>query len=121
MVRVLEDIGDDARDEAALFHLMYLRRRAARQCGRLTRERRRRRWRPGLPFADLPPRGCAGPAVEIGAPDDALLAAVAFKLFADRQITSRRKLALLMLARMERLLAALRGSVASARPRGPGL
>jgi chromosomal replication initiation ATPase DnaA len=109
---VLEDIGDDALDEAALFHLMNL---AGEQRANvlMTARRAPAALAAGLATADLASRLRAVPAVEIGAPDDALLAAVAYKLFADRQITPEEGLVPFMLARMERSLAALRDLVAA--------
>jgi chromosomal replication initiation ATPase DnaA len=109
---VLEDIGDDAFDEAALFHLMNL---AGEQRANvlMTARRAPAALAAGLATADLASRLRAVPAVEIGAPDDGLLAAVAYKLFADRQITPEEGLVPFMLARMERSLAALRDLVAA--------
>lgn len=109
---VLEDVGDGALDEAALFHLMNL---AGEQRATvlLTARRAPAALAAGLATADLASRLRAVPAVEIGAPDDALLAAVAFKLFADRQLIPEEGLVPFMLARMERSLAALRDLVAA--------
>lgn len=109
---VLEDVGEGALDEAALFHLMNL---AAehRAYLLLTARRPPAGLAAGLATADLASRLRAVPAVEIGAPDDALLAAVAVKLFADRQVVPDESLIAFMLARMERSLAALRDLVAA--------
>jgi chromosomal replication initiation ATPase DnaA len=109
---VLEDVGEGALDEAALFHLINL---AGEQRASLliTARRAPAALAAGLATADLASRLRAVPVVEIGAPDDALLAAVAFKLFADRQLTPEDGLVSFMLARMERSLAALRDLVAA--------
>lgn len=109
---VLEDVGEGTLDEAALFHLMNL---AGEQRASLliTARRAPAALAAGLATADLASRLRAVPTVEIGAPDDALLAAVAFKLFADRQLTPEDGLVSFMLARMERSLAALRDLVAA--------
>ena len=47
-------------------------------------------------------RLAALPAVEVGAPDDGLIAAVLVKLFADRQIVVEHDVLRYMLTRMER-------------------
>lgn len=57
---------------------------------------------------DLASRLRAAPAVSISAPDDALLAAVLVKLFADRQIAVGQDVLAYALARMERSFAAAR-------------
>lgn len=108
----LEDLGEGALDEAALFHLLNL---AGEQRARVlvTARRLPAALAAGLATADLASRLRAVPAVEIGAPDDALLAAVAVKLFADRQVVPDDNLIAFMLVRMERSLAALRDLVAA--------
>jgi len=68
------------------------------------------RWRLGLP--DLASRLGAAPAVAIDPPDDALLAAVLVKLFADRQLEPDRRVIGYLLARMERSFAAARALAA---------
>lgn len=68
------------------------------------------RWRVGL--ADLASRLGAAPAVAIEPPDDALLAAVLVKLFADRQLEPDRRVIGYLLARMERSFAAARALAA---------
>ena len=69
------------------------------------------RWRLGL--ADLASRLRAAPAAEICAPDDALMAAVLVKLFADRQLRVDTGVVSFMLARMARSFAAARRLVAA--------
>jgi chromosomal replication initiation ATPase DnaA len=55
-----------------------------------------------LAVPDLASRLAAAPAAAIGAPDDALLAAVLIKLFADRQLAVAHDVIAYLLARMER-------------------
>ncbi len=64
----------------------------------------------GWPFvlADLRSRLAAAPAAELGPPDDALIAAVLVKLFADRQLRVGRDVVSYVLSRMERSFAAAR-------------
>jgi chromosomal replication initiation ATPase DnaA len=61
-------------------------------------------WRPAL--ADLGSRLRAVPAVAIGSPDDALLAAVLVKQFADRQLRVGPAVIAYLVSRIERSLAA---------------
>ncbi|MHA1113356.1 MAG: hypothetical protein ACTSRY_02480 [Alphaproteobacteria bacterium] len=68
------------------------------------------RWR--IPLPDLASRLGAAPAVAIEAPDDALLAAVLVKLFADRQLAVDRRVIDYLPPRMERGFAAARDLVA---------
>ncbi len=64
------------------------------------------RWPVALP--DLKSRLGALPAVEIGSPDDTLLAAVLVKLFADRQLSVGTEVVAYLAPRMERSFAAAR-------------
>ena len=64
------------------------------------------RWRISLP--DLSSRLKAATAVGVGAPDDALIAAVLVKLFADRQLKVDEDVIGYMLSRMERTFDAAR-------------
>lgn len=61
-------------------------------------------WSIGLP--DLASRLRAAPTVEIGSPDDALLAAVLVKLLADRQLRIAGEVIPYLVSRMERSFAA---------------
>lgn len=61
-----------------------------------------------LRLADLRSRLVAGPAIELGAPDDALIEAVLFKLFTDRQLKVTREVLGFTVKRMERSFAAAR-------------
>jgi len=97
-------------DEAALFHLINLV-RENRGHLLLTGREVAARW--PLRLADLISRLRAMPAVAIGAPDDALLAAVLVKLFADRQIKVGEEVVSYLLGRMERSFAAAAALVES--------
>ncbi|MEO5336776.1 MAG: DnaA/Hda family protein [Magnetospirillum sp. WYHS-4] len=66
-----------------------------------------------MPLADLRSRLLAAPAVAIGAPDDALLAAVLVKLFADRQLKVEAGVVPFLAARIDRSFAAARRWVAA--------
>lgn len=95
--------------ERPLLHLFN----SARETGQrllLTGEEPPARW----PFtlADVRSRLKSCPAVAIGAPDDALLAAVLVKLFADRQLRVDGAVIAYLVARMERSFDAARRLVA---------
>ena len=99
---VVEDCDREGLDEAALFHLINL----TKESGGfllLTGREAPARWTVLLP--DLRSRLNAMPALPIGAPDDAVLAAVLVKLFADRQIKVGEDLVAYLLGRMERSFA----------------
>ena len=70
------------------------------------------RW--PIALADLSSRLKAAPAVEIGPPDDALIAAVLVKLFSDRQLRVTDEVIEYALARMDRTVDAARRLVAAA-------
>lgn len=90
-------------DERALLHrLNYARERGASVL-LLSREPPSR-W--GVALADLRSRLLALSAVAVGAPDDALLAAVLIKLFADRGVAVGDDVISFLIARMERSFAA---------------
>lgn len=101
--------GAPAREEA-LFHLYNLARDSGGHLLLLSRKPPAR-WRVTLP--DLRSRIKAAPAVGVEAPDDALLAAVLVKLFADRQLRPGMDLLTYLLTRMERSLDAARRVVAA--------
>lgn len=69
-------------------------------------------WRAGLP--DLASRYGAALAFDLGAPDDALLARLAGKLFADRQLQVPEAVIRLMIERLDRSPEAIRDFVAAA-------
>ena len=105
---LLVDDLDGLADETALFHLHNL----AREAGRFLV------LAAALPPAHLPlrlpdlaSRLRALPAVGIGAPDDAVLAAVIVKQFADRQLAVGEGVVSYLVGRMERSFAAARAVV----------
>lgn len=95
--------------QAALFHLHNL----LAQGGHLliTAATPPRDW--GLTLPDLASRMQAMPIARLDAPDDALLAAVLVKLFADRQIAVPPNLIAYLILRMDRSLHAARMLVAA--------
>jgi chromosomal replication initiation ATPase DnaA len=99
----VEDLHAAPLREAALFHLLNL--AAERKAALLLTSRVAA---PSLPIAlpDLASRLRAARAVELGAPDDALLDAVLVKLFSDRQLTVEPAVLEYILRRMERSLEA---------------
>ena len=106
---VLDDCDGGGLDETAAFHLINL----AKETGRLlllTGREAPSRW--VVRLADLRSRLTAMPAMAIGAPDDAVLAAVLVKLFADRQLRVGEDVVSYLLGRMERSFAAARTLVA---------
>jgi DnaA regulatory inactivator Hda len=107
---VVEDGDAGGLDEVALFHLVNL----VKESGchlLLTGREPPARWRVALP--DLRSRLNAMPAVAIGAPDDAVLAAVLVKLFSDRQLKVGDEVVAYLLGRMERSFAAAAQTVAA--------
>lgn len=100
--------ADRGVDAVALFHLVNL----VKESGAhllLTGREAPARWRVTLP--DLRSRLNAAAAVGIGAPDDAVLAALLVKLFADRQLKVGEELISWLLGRMERSFAAAAAAV----------
>jgi len=95
--------------ETALFHLHNMA-SEARASLLLTAACPPREWGLGLP--DLASRMQAMALTRLDAPDDALLAAVLVKLFADRQVVVAPALIPYLIARMERSFAAARALVA---------
>jgi len=69
------------------------------------------RWT--IALADLRSRLLAAPVAALAPPDDALLAAVLVKLFADRQIQVAAELVAFLVARIERSFAAAQSAVAA--------
>lgn len=105
---VLED-ADRGVDEVALFHLYNM----VKECGArllLTARLPSGRWPVALP--DLASRLKAVTNVAIQPPDDALMAALLVKLFADRQLRVGQELVAYLLPRLERSFDALREVVA---------
>ncbi|MCT8330399.1 DnaA ATPase domain-containing protein [Albidovulum sediminis] len=103
-------IAGDAAAETALFHLHNL---VLSEGGRLllTARTAPQRWPLSLP--DLASRMQATQIALLDPPDDALLAAVLVKQFADRQLLVPATLVPWLVARMERSLAAARDLVAA--------
>ncbi|WP_431300497.1 chromosomal replication initiator DnaA [Tabrizicola sp. BL-A-41-H6] len=106
---VVEDADHIGAAEAALFHLHNL----VTETGALllTAATPPRDW--GLSLADLASRLQAAPIARLEAPDDALLAAVLVKLFADRQIAVPANLIPYLVSHMPRSIGAARGLVAA--------
>jgi chromosomal replication initiation ATPase DnaA len=107
---VLENLGERAFDEAALFHLLNLA-REERAYLLITARTAPGTWRIDLP--DLASRLRALPVVALEPPDDALLRAVIVKLFADRQLAVDEGLVGYLANRIERSFAAARSAVAA--------
>jgi chromosomal replication initiation ATPase DnaA len=108
-VEDVDSLPDDARDahERSLFSLLE---RGAPLL--LTGRTPPATWRVALP--DLASRYGAALAFDLGAPDDALLARLAGKLFADRQLVVPEGVIRLMIERLARQPAAIRDFVALA-------
>jgi chromosomal replication initiation ATPase DnaA len=105
---VVEDADRMAYDEKALFHLLNL----AREKGLyvlVTARSAPTRWELTLP--DLSSRLKALPAVEIGAPDEALVKTVLLKQFADRQLNVDPKVLEFLALNIDRSLAAAAAAV----------
>ena len=109
VVEDCEALGPDSAAQTALFHLHNM--LAAKATPLLmTAACAPRDW--GLTLPDLASRVQAAPLTKLEAPDDALLAAVLVKLFADRQISITPALVTYLLPRMERSFDAARALVA---------
>ena len=106
---VLENLQPGDFDEHALFHLLNLAREDEASV-LFTSSHPLEGGMAGLP--DLASRLRAVPVAKLAAPDDALIAAVLVKLFADRQIAIDQDLIAYLLPRMERSLGNARSLVA---------
>ena len=106
---VLEDAPGLDADERALFHLIN-HAREHRAFVLVTSHTLPALW--PVELADLRSRLRASPAVELWAPDDALLRAVLVKHFADRQIAVDEPVVSYLVSRMERSFDAARRLVA---------
>jgi chromosomal replication initiation ATPase DnaA len=104
-----DGIAGRAEAEAALFHLHNLV-LAEGHALMVTGAAPPRRW--GLALPDLASRMEAMPLVRLGPPDDALLAAVLAKLFADRQLAPTPDCVPYLAQRIERTFEAARATVA---------
>ena len=107
---VVEDADRTACEEKALFHLVNLA-RENRLFVLLTARCAPNRWHLSLP--DLLSRLNAVPAVEIGAPDEALIRTVMLKHFADRQLDIDPKVLTYLSLHVDRSLAAAAAAVAA--------
>ena len=105
---VVEDADRAGYDEKALFHLLNLA-REKRLFVLLTARDDPSRWGTALP--DLLSRLNGVPAVDIGAPDEALLRTVMLKQFTDRQLDIDPKVLEYLALRIERSLAAAAAAV----------
>jgi len=107
-----EAVVDDA-DRAGAEALLHLYNVVAERQGHLllTAETPPARW-PGL-LPDLRSRLAASPAVAVGMPDEALLAALLVKLFADRQVAVADDVVLFLSRHIERSFEAARRTVAA--------
>ncbi len=105
----IEDADRSPCDEAALFHLLNLAREQSAYI-LITARRPPASWPIRLP--DLASRLRALPVVTLEPPDDALLAAVLVKLFADRQLSVDDRLIEFLVHRIERSFAAAQAAVA---------
>lgn len=101
-------IVGEAEAETALFHLHNL---ALAQGGRLLMTGRGEPGRWGLRLPDLASRVSGSQTALLRDPDDALLAAVIAKLFADRQTVPRAGVIPFLLPRIDRSFAAARAAV----------
>lgn len=96
---VIEDVGEEAFDEAALFHLLNLAREGKTSL-LLTSRIAPAHWTVQLP--DLLSRLRALPLARLEPPDDMLLRAVLVKLFSDRQLMVEEPIINYLVMRMER-------------------
>ena len=96
---VLEDIDSTGFDETALFHT-FNRAKASGNFILMTSRTFPSSWQVSLP--DLASRIKLAHVVELHEPDDALLSAIIFKLFADRQVEVSPPLVNYLVSRMER-------------------
>ncbi|MCL1627330.1 MULTISPECIES: chromosomal replication initiator DnaA [Roseinatronobacter] len=104
-----ERVADSSEAQTALFHLLNLAQAHGAEVLMAARAPARD-W--GVTLPDLASRLGACAHVALAAPDDALLAAVLAKLFADRQVVISDRLIPYLLPRMERSLAAAQRLVA---------
>jgi chromosomal replication initiation ATPase DnaA len=98
----LDDADADGLDETGLFHALNAV-RAAGSSMLITARRFPSAW--GVALPDLASRLKAAATVEIGEPDDELLAGVIAKLFADRQVEVEPHVVQYLVRRIERSLA----------------
>lgn len=107
---VLVDNLDQLNDERALFHLWNLTKETGRflvMAGEVAPGRMQ------FKLPDLKSRLNSSMAIGIGAPDDALLAAILIKQISDRQLKISEEVAFYALSRLERSFTAIRQFVAA--------
>lgn len=109
-VEDVDRVGGGREAEVALFHLAN---HLAAGGGSLMVSGREPPARWALGLADLASRLGAAPVARLEAPDDALLAAVLVKLFADRQLAVGPDLVAWLLGRIDRSFAAAEATVAA--------
>ncbi|MCO5062983.1 MAG: DnaA regulatory inactivator HdaA [Rhizobiaceae bacterium] len=100
---LVDDVDSGSLDQTGLFHLINL---ARQQHSHILLTARRFPGAWGVELPDLASRLKAATVVEIHEPDDALLAGVISKLFADRQIEVEPHTVAYIVRRIERSLAA---------------
>lgn len=105
-------IVDDA-DRAAEEPLLHLYNLLAERDGHLLLLARAAPARWGIGLADLRSRLLAAPVVAVAPPDDALLATLLVKLFADRQLRIGEEVVAYLIPRLERSFAAAQRMVAA--------
>jgi chromosomal replication initiation ATPase DnaA len=105
---VVEDLAERRFDERTLFHLIN-HAREERAFVLVTARSAPTSWNIGV--ADLASRLRVLPAIELAAPDDALLRAIIVKLFADRQLAVEESLIGYLAARIERTFAGAQKAV----------
>lgn len=109
IIEDIDPISENPEAQETLFHL-YNRQKEKGGFLMLTARRHPKYWQLGLP--DLASRMLAAMAIEIGPPDDDLLAAVIIKQFMDRQITVPGEVVGYLLPRIERSFEGVRNIVA---------
>lgn len=105
-------ILDDA-EHAAEEPLLHLYNLLAERQGHLLLLARAPPARWGIALADLRSRLLAAPVAELAPPDDALLAALLVKLFADRQVRVSEEVVAWLVPRIERSFAAAQRAIAA--------
>lgn len=108
---VVEDMEELPADRQEM--MFHLHNRIAARGGLLLMTARRPVADWGLTLADLQSRMAAAAAVRLDPPDDALLAALIVKLFADRQLQVPATVVAYLVGRIERSFAAARAVVAA--------
>jgi len=108
IIEDIDAISENMQAQEDLFHL-YNRQKETGGFLMLTARHHPKGWALALP--DLASRMLAAMAIEIGAPDDDLLAALVIKQFMDRQVTVPEEVVSYLLPRIERSFEAVRNIV----------